>query len=62
MLIYANEVPRGLQNLVKRFHGVKTLSIDTKNTSVGYLIEKLEHFIVFWLQNLVKRLPWDDKP
>ena len=25
-------------------------SIDTKNTLVGDLVEKLEHFIVFWLQ------------
>ena len=40
----------GLQKLVKRLHGVKNLSIDTKNTSVGDLVEKLEDFIVFGFQ------------
>ena len=37
----------GLQKLVKLLPWVKNLSIDTKNTSVGDLVEKLEHFIFF---------------
>ena len=32
------------------FHGVKTLSIDTKNTSVGDLVEKLKYVLVFGIK------------
>ena len=51
MLIYVNLCKLGcpvvFKSLRNDFHGVKNLSIDTKNTSVGDLVEKLEHFIVF---------------
>ena len=53
-----------------------SITLDTKNTSVCDLVEKLEHFIVFGLKygnlcklgcpvvfkNVLKRLPWDEKP
>ena len=32
------------------FHGVKNLSIGTKHTPVGALVEKLEDFIFFGLK------------
>ena len=41
----------GFQNLVKQLpRGKKNLSVDTKNTSVGDLVEKLAHFTVFLLE------------
>ena len=36
---------RGLQKLVKRLPWDENLSIDTKSTTVGDLVEKLEDFI-----------------
>ena len=45
-----NRLSCGLQKLVNDFHGATTLSVDTNNTSVGVLVEKLEHFIVFLLK------------
>ena len=54
MLIYANLCKWGWSVDFKMwwtdFHGVKNLSIDTKNTSVGDLIEKLDDFIFFGFQ------------
>ena len=51
MLIYVHLRKLGCPVVFKcwwnDFHGVKTLSLDTKNTSVGDLAEKLEHFIFF---------------
>ena len=49
MLIYVNLCKLGcplvFKNQSNDFHGVKNLSMDTKNTSVGDLVEKLEDFI-----------------
>ena len=54
MLIYVNLCKYGCSDVLKNksndFHGVKNLSIDTKNTSVGDLVKKLEHFIFFGLK------------
>ena len=47
MLIYANEVALSSSKLSETTSMVKNLSIDTENTPVGDLVEKLEHFIVF---------------
>ena len=47
MLIYANEVALSSSKLSETTSMVKNLSIDTENTSVGDLVEKLEHFIFF---------------
>ena len=53
MLIYVNLCKLGCSVVFKSwcndFHGVKNLSVDTKNTSVGDLIKKLEDFIFFGL-------------
>ena len=35
------------------FHEVKTPSIDTKHTTVGYLVIKLQHFIRFFALNML---------
>ena len=40
----------GLERCWNDFHGVENLSIYTKNTSVGDLVEKLEDFIFFRLE------------
>ena len=57
MLIYVSLCKLGCPVVFKSklndFHGVKTLSIDTKNPSVGNLVEKLEHFIVFLVGNML---------
>ena len=54
MLIYGNLGKLGCPMVFKSewndIHGVKNLSIDTKNTSAGDLVEKLEHFIVLGLK------------
>ena len=42
-----------LQKLVKRLPWGENLSIDTKNTSVADLVEKLEHFIFLALNMLI---------
>ena len=54
MLIYVNLCEWGCSEVIKSwwydFHGVKYLSIDTENTYVGDLIEKLKDFIFFRFQ------------
>ena len=54
MLIYVNLCKIGCPVVFKSkwndFHGVKNLSVDTKNTSVGDLVVKLEDFIFFGLK------------
>ena len=57
MLIYVNLCKLGCPVVFKSwwndFHGVKNLSIDTKNTSVGDLVEKLKDFLFFGLNMLI---------
>ena len=40
------------------FHGMQTMTIDTKNNSVGGLIKKLEHFIHVCKYANVCKLDW----